>query len=197
MISWHVGDRDGFNANIITRDVAGRVGGRVQITSDGCNPYWSATGHAFDVDSRSDFAQLVKLYADTHTPGSAGKYSPGQCTGVEVKVRWGDPDPDHISTSFIERSNLTVRMGNRRFTRLTNGHSKRVENHRHALAIQFFHYNFIRKHQTLKTTPAVMAGVADHEWTMLEFVEKLQSAEPAAGGRLTNYKPAASKCRAI
>ena len=137
----------------------------------------------------TDYAQCVKMYGDER---GAGKYSPGECTGVVVKVMGGDPDPKYIGTSYVERSNLTMRMSIRRFTRLTNGFSKIVQNHRHAIALNYLHYNFIRKHQTIKTTPAVMAGIADHAWTMVEFVQLIEREEERVGGRITDYKPAAT-----
>ena len=112
---------------------------------------------------------------------------------MEVKVWWGTPDTDRISTSNVERANLTMRMGMRRFTRLTNAFSKKIENHQHSIALHFFHYNFIRKHMSIKTTPAVMAGLASEPWTMLDFVKMLEREEEMAGGRITDYKPAASK----
>jgi IS1 family transposase len=192
MIAWYVGPRDGISAYDFMGNVARRVTGRVQITTDGHRAYKNAVGTCFDVDTRSDYAQCIKLYGN-EGPVGPKRYSPNECTGVEIKVCWGNPDPDHISTSYSERSNLTVRMGNRRFTRLTNAHSKKIENHVHAITLQCFHYNFMRKHMTLKTTPAVMAGVADREWRMLDFVKLLEREEEKNGGRLTDYKMAASK----
>ena len=129
----------------------------------------------------------MKLYGADYS--SPGKYSPPECIGIKVKERTGNPDPKHISTSYVERSNLTARMGMRRFTRLTNGFSKRLENHKHAIALHHFHYNFIRVHQTIQTTPAMMAGIANKVWTMVDFVQLLEREENLSGGRLTNYKP--------
>jgi len=193
MIQWRVGRRDTGDAVAFMRDLASRLNGHVQVTTDGLQSYEPAVAHAFGVSRRSDYAQCIKEYGDeTGLVGAERKYSPGRCTGVEIKVKWGDPDPDEITTSHVERANLTVRMGNRRFTRLTNGFSKKVENHRHMLAIQFLHYNFIRRHMTIKTTPAIKAGITDRYWTMLDFVELMEREESANGGRLTDYKPSAS-----
>jgi len=172
MIAWKVGPRHAGTANEIARDTAWRINGRVQVTADGLHSYVSGVGNAFGVDDRSDFAQCVKLYADCHAPGvSGGKYSPGECTGVEIKVKWGNPDPEHISTSFVERANLTVRMGVRRYTRLTNGHSKKIENHVAMTTIFFTCYNWCRIHQTLRETPAMAAGLT----TELMDVEDLMA----------------------
>src|SRR5207302_340936 len=118
---------------------------------------------------------------DIHTQArNEGKYSPGECTGVEVKVMWGDPDPKRISTSHVERSNLTMRMAMRRFTRLTNAFSKKVENHTHAVALHFVHYNFCRIHQTLRVTPAMEAGLTDHVWELDELVSMVEATEAAS-----------------
>ena len=170
MIAWTVGPRHAGTANEIAHDVARRITGRVQVTTDGLHAYWDAIGNAFGADDRSDFAQCVKKYADSYTPGLAGKYSPGECTGVEIKVRWGDPDPDHISTSFVERSNLTVRMGVRRYTRLTNAHSKKIQNHIAMTAIFLTCYNWCRIHQTLRVTPAMEAGLTSHVWEIEDLL---------------------------
>lgn len=155
MLSWLVGRRDGYHAVVFLRDVASRVKGRPQITTDGFNAYRWAVHSAFQGDV--DYAVLQKLYGATEI--EPGRYSPPVCTGCRSKVVSGDPDPEKINTSYVERSNLTMRMAMRRFTRLTNGHSKRVENLAHAVALHFTHYNFVRKHQTLGTTPAVAAGL--------------------------------------
>jgi IS1 family transposase len=185
MIDWRVGERDSWNANLLMRAVAHRIAGRVQVSTDGFRCYPNAIGNAFDVEVRSDYATCVKQYEDS----GEGKYSSGRCTGIDITTKWGDPDPDHISTSYVERQNLTIRMSNRRFTRLTNGFSKKIENHNHAVALHFFHYNFIRRHQSIKTTPAQMAGVADKAWTMIDFVNAMVNEELLTGGRLTDYKP--------
>lgn len=129
-----------------------------------------------------DYAMLVKHYA-ADRQGQA-RYSPPKFKSARKEPQTGNPDPAHISTSFIERQNLTMRMGMRRFTRLTNGFSTKMENHKHSIALHYFHYNFIRKHQTLKTTPAVAAGVADKPMTMLEFVKMMEAEEKIIGGRI-------------
>ncbi len=134
---------------------------------------------------------LIKTFGPDRS--TATRYSPPKLTSITTDVRCGVPEEAHISTSFVERQNLSMRMGMRRFTRLTNGFSKRAENHKHMIALYYFNYNFVRNHQTIKTTPAVFAGVADHEWTMVEFVEKLERKEGDRGGRLTNYKPSKSR----
>jgi IS1 family transposase len=195
MCDWYVGQRDSGAAYEFMKTLAPRFANRIQITTDGLYAYRNAMGTYFDVDTRCDYAQCIKDYVDEPGPRNKapGKYSPGRVTSMEVKVCWGTPDTSRISTSNVERSNLTMRMGMRRFTRLTNGFSKKIENHRHAVALHFFHYNFIRKHQAIKTTPAVMAGVANEPWTMLDFVKMLEREEEMAGGRITDYKPAASK----
>jgi IS1 family transposase len=190
VINWHVGGRDGGAATIFVADLADRLNDRVQLTSDGWAPYRNAVTRAFGSDV--DYAMLIKTYGPDRS--TATRYSPPQLTSVTTEVRCGTPAEAHISTSFVERQNLSMRMGMRRFTRLTNGFSKRAENHKHMIALYYFHYNFIRPHMTIKTTPALLAGVADHEWTMVEFVEKLAWKETTCGGRLTNYK--ASKRRA-
>jgi hypothetical protein len=146
-------------------DLAGRVKHRIQLTSDGHKPYIEAVEEAFGPDA--DYAMLVKMYG---TPQDGQKrYSPAECIGCVRKRMNGQPDPDHISTSFAERQNLTMRMSMRRFTRLTNAFSKKVENHAHAVAIHFMYYNFGRKHKTLKTTPAIAAGITDHIWSLEEI----------------------------
>lgn len=167
MIAWTVGPRRSFSADEIAADVAWRIDGRVQVTTDGLHAYKAALASAFGSDRRSDYATCVKIYRDE--PG-AGRYSPGECTDLEIKVKWGDPDPEHISTSFVERSNLTVRMGVRRYTRLTNGHSKKFENHVAMTTVFMTCYNFCRVHQTLKATPAMAAGLTDHAWDVREIL---------------------------
>jgi IS1 family transposase len=167
MISWIVGPRHAGTANAIMGDVARRLNNRVQVTTDGHHSYRNAVANAFGVDRRSDYAQCIKLYGDE---SGAGKYSPGECTGVEFKIMWGNPDEKHISTSYVERSNLTVRMGVRRYTRLTNGHSKKIENHVAMTTIFMTCYNWCRVHQTLRVTPAMEAGLTDHVWEIEELL---------------------------
>jgi IS1 family transposase len=169
MVSWLVGGRDAGYATVLMEDVASRLATRVQLTTDGHKAYLEAVEGAFGMNV--DFAQLVKLYGEA--PEGQRRYSPAQCIGTRRTPISGDPDPAHISTSFVERANLTMRMGMRRFTRLTNGFSKKIENHEAAVAIHFMHYNFARIHQSLRVTPAMEAGVADHVWTLDEIVELL------------------------
>jgi IS1 family transposase len=169
MVSWLVGGRDAGYAYAFMEDVASRLAGRVQLTTDGHKPYLEAVEGAFGMDV--DFAQLIKLYGEAPEPQK--RYSPAKCIGCRETVVTGNPDPRHISTSYVERQNLTMRMSMRRFTRLTNGFSKKVENHEAAVALYFMWYNFGRVHQTLPVTPAMEAGVSDHVWTVAEIVALL------------------------
>lgn len=168
--SYFVGRRDTQCATIFIRDLASRLSHRVQLTTDGHRPYLQAVENTFGMDI--DYAMLVKLYGPE--PSGEKRYSPPVCIGAEKHIIHGNPDEAHISTSYVERSNLTMRMSMRRFTRLTNAFSKKIENHEHAIALHFMHYNFCRKHQTLKTTPAVAAGISGHVWTIEEIVSLLQ-----------------------
>ena len=145
-----LGNRDAETARTFIEDLAGRLANRVQITTDGLKAYLEAIEGAFGSDV--DFAQLIKLYGATQ---EEIRYSPAECSGTETKVVTGKPKAEHTSTSFVERQNLTMRMGMRRFTRLTNGFSKKVENHFYSIAIHFMHYNFCRVHKTLRVTPAI------------------------------------------
>ena len=164
--SWMVGNRDGYAAREFIQDLAGRLSNRVQLTTDGHGAYLEAIGEAFGNDI--DYAQLIKLYGEDRT-GEA-RYSPPQCTGIKVHTITGHPEWKHISTSYVERQNLTMRMQMRRFTRLTNGFSKKLENHIAAVSLHFMHYNFVRIHQTLKITPAMAAGVTDKLWEIGDIV---------------------------
>jgi IS1 family transposase len=164
--SWLVGSRDAGSAYEFMQDVASRLRGRVQLTTDGHKPYLSAVEDAFGADI--DYAVLQKIYGAE--PGSETRYSPAVCLGCKVETVTGTPDPKHISTSYAERQNLTMRMSMRRFTRLTNAFSKKVENHAAAIALYFMYYNFGRIHQTLRVTPAMEAGVANHVWSIEEIV---------------------------
>lgn len=170
--SWLVGDRSGETACIFVRDLAGRMKHRVQITTDGHKAYLQAVEEAFGSDV--DYAMLEKVYTSPPQQGPV-RYSPGECCGTITRKIMGNPDAAHISTSFAERQNLTMRMSIRRFTRLTNGFSKKIENHVHAISIYFMHYNFCRIHQTLRVTPAMEAGVADHVWSLEELASLLES----------------------
>lgn len=170
---WMVGWRDVQCATEFVKDMAGRLSSRVQLTTDGHKMYLEAVESAFG--GEIDFAQLVKVYAET--PAGEARYSPPKWNGSKKSTVAGDPDPKHISTSYVERQNLTMRMCMRRFTRLTNAFSKKVQNLEHAVALYFMHYNFIRVHQTLGTTPAMAAGMANQKWTMedlLAMMERLQ-----------------------
>jgi IS1 family transposase len=167
--SFLVGRRDTDDAYSFMTDLSGRVRNRVQLSTDGHRPYLTAVDGAFG--SEIDYAVIQKIYG---TPQDSEKrYSPAVCLGADVRVISGDPDRSRISTSYVERQNLTMRMGMRRFTRLTNGFSKKVENLAAAVALHFLHYNFARPHKTLSkpypTTPAMAAGVADHVWTLQEI----------------------------
>jgi IS1 family transposase len=168
-----VGDRDLPHAKAFMRDVASRLANRVQLTTDAYRLYLTAVDEAFNTDV--DYAQLHKIYANE----GRGKYSPPVCLGCEKREVSGDPDPRHISTSYVERQNLTMRMHMRRFTRLTNGHSKKIEMHRHAVALHFMYYNFVKIHETLRVTPAMAAGVTNTLWSIADIVSLLQQAEAA------------------
>ena len=165
VVSYLVGGRDGGWAKEFMEDCASRIRNRVQITTDGHKPYLEAVENAFGADI--DFATLQKIYGAPND--NEKRYSPAKCIGSEMKVISGDPDPRHVSTSFVERQNLTLRMQSRRFTRLTNAFSKKVENHCHSVALHYMHYNFCRIHQTLKVTPAMEAGLSDHVWSLEEL----------------------------
>jgi IS1 family transposase len=162
------GNRDAQSARMFIDDLASRLATRVQLTSDGLKVYLEAVEGAFGCDI--DYAMLVKTYAASQ---EETRYSPAVCTSCESKPVMGHPDPKHISTSFVERQNLTMRMSMRRFTRLTNGFSKKVENHAYAVAIHYMHYNFVRVHKSLRVTPAMEAGIADHIWTIEEMLAVL------------------------
>ena len=177
MICWHVDDRSPEAATDFVADLKERLANRVQLTTDGLKVYLTAVEGVFG--SEVDFAQLVKLYGNE--PGGEKRYSPAVCLGAEKTRIQGRPDPAHISTSYIKRQNLTMRMSMRRFTRLTNAFSKKLENHAAAVALHFMYYNFARPHQSLKEqpgvgrTPAMAAGVADHVWSVEEIVKLLGS----------------------
>jgi IS1 family transposase len=173
--SFYIGSRDAYAAQAFIGDLAMRLANRVQLTSDGHKPYLQAVEESFGADI--DYAMLIKHYS---TPvGAVGRYSPGECTGIEQRRVEGRPDPAHVSTSYAERANLTLRMGSRRFTRLTNGFSKKVENHAHSVAIHTMHYNFVRIHTTLRCTPAMAAGVSTKLWELADMVKVLEDWEAA------------------
>jgi IS1 family transposase len=168
--TWAIGTRGSGTAVEFMHDLASRLKHRVQLTTDGHRVYLNAVESAFG--SEIDYAMLVKIYGNE--AGNDTKYSPPECIDCKQIAITGRPDPQHISTSYVERQNLTMRMGMRRFTRLTNGFSKKLENHGHAIALHYMHYNFCRVHQTLRVTPAMEAGVADHVWGVEEVVALLE-----------------------
>lgn len=168
--SWMVGARDTMTATLFIRDLAARLANRVQLTTDGHRPYLVAVEDAFGADV--DYAMLVKIYGESGE--SDKRYSPAECVGCKKNAVTGNPDPKHISTSFVERQNLTMRMSMRRFTRLTNAFSKKVENHVASLAIHYMWYNFVRIHQTLRVTPAMAAGVSDRLWSVDDLIDLMK-----------------------
>ena len=169
--AWHIGRRDLENATLFMSDLAAKLAHRVQLTTDGHKIYLEAVESAFGADI--DFSQLIKLYGET--PDGQKRYSPAKCTGtIKVKVN-GHPDEKHVSTSYVERQNLTMRMSMRRFTRLTNGFSKKVENLFYAVSLHFMYYNFCRIHQTLRVTPAMEANITDHVWDIEDILNLLNS----------------------
>lgn len=170
--SWGLGKRDIETATEFMQDLAGRLKNKVQLTTDGHRIYLEAVESAFGKDI--DFSQLIKLYGSPMDENQV-KYSPPQCIGTKVQKINGNPDPKDISTSYVERQNLTMRMNMRRFTRLTNAFSKKAENLAHAVALHFMYYNFCRIHQTLRVTPAMEAGVTDHVWKIEEILNLLKS----------------------
>lgn len=168
--SFMIGNRDGHTAKIFIDDLKSRLANRIQLTTDGLRVYLEAVEGAFG--SEIDYSMLIKVYGATQ---EETRYSPAECIGCERKRIMGNPNPDHVSTSYVERQNLTMRMGIRRFTRLTNAFSKKVENHAYQVALHFMHYNFCRIHKTLRVTPAMEAGITDHVWTIEEMLGKVSS----------------------
>lgn len=173
--SFFVGGRDAYAANVFMRDLADRLTNRVQLTSDGNKAYLDAVERAFG--SEIDYAMLVKHYGPAPEQTAARRYSPAECVGTTTGTVTGQPDRKHVSTSYAERANLSIRMGIRRFTRLTNAFSKKVENHFYALAIYFMHYNYVRIHQSLRVTPAMAAGVSKTLWSMDDVVRIVEAWE--------------------
>lgn len=167
MVSWMVGHRTAGAAKVFAADLVERLAKRVQLTTDGNKLYLDAVEDAFAANV--DYAMLQKLYGKVGSSTPERKYSPGECCGTIKGTVCGSPDDAHINTSYVERANLTMRMGMRRFTRLTNGFSKKVENHAHAVALHFMYYNFGRVHKTLRVTPAMEARISDHVWTLEEI----------------------------
>jgi len=168
--TWFVGNRDAGCAYHFMHDLADRLSSRVQLTTDGHRAYLNAVEDAFGAEI--DYAMLVKIYGNTPEGGEV-RYSPAVCMGAKKAVITGKPDFAHVSTSHVERQNLTMRMSMRRFTRLTNGFSKKVENHEHMLALHYMYYNFARIHQSLRVTPAMEAGISDHVWELDEIIALL------------------------
>jgi len=185
IINWFVGGRDAEYADHFMQDLADRLDNRVQLTTDGHKAYLKAVDGAFGDDI--DYAQLVKLYGQSPN-GKTTRYSPAECTGIKKKDRTGSPDQKHISTSYVERQNLTMRMHMRRFTRLTNAFSKKIENHCYAVALHFMYYNFVKIHSTLKITPAMEAGVTDRLWEMSDIVKLLEEKEAQNSTKRGSYK---------
>ena len=182
--TWYVGDRGAGSAWEFIQDLAPRLTNRVQLTTDGHKVYVEAVDEAFW--GSVDYAMLVKVYGrDESEPET--RYSPAKCNGAKKEVRMGNPDPKHIPTSFAEQANLTMRMSMRRFTRLTNAFSKKVENHAHAIALHFMHYNFVRIHQSLRVTPAMAAGLTDRLWEIADIVGLLEAKEKVGSNWATTH----------
>ena len=173
--SWRVGDRSGATAIEFMDDLRSRLANRVQLTSDGHRAYLEAVEGAFGANV--DYAMLVKLYGPA-TGEDGRRYSPADCIGARKEPMMGNPNPDFISTSYVERQNLTMRMSMRRFTRLTNAFSKKLEFHAHALALHFMHYNFCRLHGSIGMTPAMAAGVTDRIWEVGDIADMVDAAAP-------------------
>jgi IS1 family transposase len=187
IISYLVGGRDAEYALAIMDDLRSRVSTRMQLTTDGHGPYLRAVEEAFGADI--DFAQLIKIYGEPpRAPEAARRYSPTECVGTRTDKITGNPDPKHISTSYAERSNLTMRMHMRRFSRLTNAFSKKIENHAYAVALHMTFYNFVRIHKTLRMSPAMAAGLADRLWSMDDIVALIDAQEGPPKKR-GPYKP--------
>ncbi len=177
IVSFATGKRDAPTTDALVRDLRGRIVNRPQVTSDGFDPYVEAVEKAFGADV--DYAMLIKDYeSDLAARKAQHRYSPGRITASEKRIVSGDPDPDRIYTSFVERTNLTVRMSQRRFTRLTNGFSKKIQNHRAAVALFAAHYNFCRVHETLRMTPAMASGLTDHVWSIAELLTRAFGTPP-------------------
>ena len=178
--SWRIGDRSGETAIDFMDDLRSRLANRVQLTSDGLKAYLEAVEGAFGGDV--DYAQLVKIYGDSKE--AEKRYSPPTCVGTRKRRVEGRPDPKHVSTSYVERNNLTMRMSMRRFTRLTNAFSKKIENHTHSVALHFMHYNFCRQHTSLDgISPAMAAGVTDRLWDIEDIVRLVDEAAPKPNPR--------------
>ena len=186
IVSYLIGGRDAEYANAFMQDVADRLANRVQLTTDGHGAYLSAVEGAFGIDV--DFAQLVKLYGALPGQSAEVRYSPAKCVGARKERFKGSPDPAHVSTTHVERSNLSFRMHMRRFTRLTNAHSKKFANHIHMVALYTVWYNFARIHSTVKMAPAMAAGISDRLWSMADIVSLIDDAAPKPSPR-GPYRP--------
>ena len=185
IVSYAIGDRSGETAMEFMDDLRPRLANRVQLTTDGHKAYLEAVEGAFG--GAVDFAQLVKLYGPAQGKGSEKRYSPAECTGIRKRKIEGNPDPADVSTSYVERQNLTMRMSMRRFTRLTNAFSKKLENHIHSLSLYFVHYNFVRVHKSLRISPAMAAGLSDTLHDM-EWIVGLIEARAPKPKRPTTYQ---------
>lgn len=182
IVSYMVGGREAETANIFMDDVRQRLDGRVQLTTDGHKAYLDAVAGAFS-DGDVDYAMLVKLYGEPAGKGPERRYSPGECRAIRKETVAGTPDQAHVSTSYVERQNLTMRMSMRRFTRLTNAFSKKIDAHLDALSLYFMFYNFTRIHKTLRVTPAMAAGLTDKLWSMEDVVVLIDARAPAPAKR--------------
>ncbi len=178
IVSWFAGNRSNNSAEAFLGDAAGRIVTPVQVTTDGFKGYEMAMQKTFGNQVDNSYGQIKKVYAATSDKGPARRYSPGVCVSADREARFGNPDEKMISTSHVERMNLNMRMGMRRFTRLTNAFSKKLDNHLHALALYFFHYNFCRQHKSLRTSPAQAAGVTDELLTMEHLCAIMDAANP-------------------
>ena len=179
VVSWMVGGRDSMSAHVFMADLAKRLANRVQLTTDGHGVYLYAVPGAFEDDV--DYAQLIKIYGPS--PDGEKRYSPAECVGIKKNSVIGNPDEKHISTSYVERHNLTMRMHMRRFTRLTNAFSKKVDNHIFMVALYTVFYNFTKMHKSLRMTPAMAAGITDKVWSMADIAEMVDATLPKPGKR--------------
>lgn len=187
MVSYFVGDRTLESAHIFIEDLYRRLANRVQLSTDGHGAYVQAVEGTFGGDV--DYAQIVKVYGSLPSTSPDVRYSPAECIAIRTNVVEGSPDPKHVSTSHVERMNLSIRMQNRRFTRLTNAFSKKLDNHIHALALYFAFYNFCRIHKSLKVTPAMAAGITDRLWKLEDIVTQIDDMAPPPKARGPYKKP--------
>jgi len=185
---WHVGGHTFEDATAFIKDLAGRLASSVQLTTDGHKPYLEAIDNALGHDI--DYARLIKIYGNEGKANPEKRCSPAKFVETKCSVVSGDPDQEHTSTSYVERQNLTMRMSMRRFTRLTNGISKKIENHMYAISLHFMYYNFGRIHKGLKVTPAMEAGISDHVWSLEEIARLVKDESSKTRGP---YKKRSSK----